>query len=363
MSDLVEWMRTAIGISVRGADAFSIEYVHTDPEKAAEVVNRIATLFIEETGRARAEQVEEANSFLQAEVDEARGDLEAKEEAVRRFKESHMGSLPEQSMANLSTLQRLQLQAQAVGEDLRSALVRQTDLEKQLADVSRGASVPEPEDGARKEISQLKSQIADLRTRYTDDYPDVRRLVARLKALESSVPTEPTPANTASSTAKTTLELRVDHPRREVAALQDKRADLDLRIAALQARIDATPRVEQELTTITRDFGNLKENYLELVNKKLDAQMAARLEERWQGERFRVLDPGHVPERPFFPNRALFVAVGIVLGLVVGLAAAVLAEVLDRSFKSPAEVEAALPYPVMAVLPHARPLHLSRSRR
>jgi uncharacterized protein involved in exopolysaccharide biosynthesis len=274
-----------------------------------------------------------------------------------------MGSLPEQSMANLSTLQRLQQQAQALGEELRAALDRQLELEGQLAEVSSGGTVPELEGDPEKQISQLKSQLASLRTRYTDDYPDVQQLLARLKALEGSVPREPKPTNADSSPVQSTLELRVERARRDVATLQDKRADLDRRIVALQSRLDATPRVEQELTTITRDFGNLKENYLELVNKKLDAQMAAKLAERWQGERFRVLEPGQVPERPFYPNRTLFVAVGIVLGLVAGLAAAVLAEVLDRSFKSPAEVEGTLPYPVLAVLPHATPLRASRSRR
>jgi uncharacterized protein involved in exopolysaccharide biosynthesis len=120
MSDLVEWMRSATYISLRGGDAFSIEYVHTDPEKAAEVVNRIAALFIEETNRARAQQVEEAYSFLETQVGEARQDLETKEEAVRRYKESHMGSLPEQSWP-ISTLPA-QRRAHAVGEDLRAAL-------------------------------------------------------------------------------------------------------------------------------------------------------------------------------------------------------------------------------------------------
>jgi len=354
MTGMVEWLRSSADISVRGPDAFDVEFVHTDPQKAAEVVNRIATLFIEETNRARAQQVEEAYSFLETEVGVSRRDLEAKEEAVRRYKEAHMGSLPEQSMANLSTLQRLQQQSQAVGEELRATLDRQLDLEKQLAEVSSGGSVPEL-DGTQKEISELRSQLASLRTRYTDEYPDVQQLLARLKVMESSVPSKPNPTKANDNPVVTTLELRVEGARRDVAALQDKKNDLEQRITALQARIDATPRVEQELTTITRDFGNLKENYLGLVNKKLDAQMAAKLEERWQGERFRVLDPAHVPDRPFFPNQTLFVTVGIVLGLLVGLGGAVLAEFLDHSVKNVAELEATVAYPLLAAVPYIRP--------
>src|SRR4029453_7110157 len=100
--------------------------------------------------------------------------------------------------------------------------------------------------------------------------------------------------------------------------------------------------------------GNLKEHYFTLLNKKLDAQMAAKLEERWKGETFRILDPAHAPDRPFFPNPLLVVAVGIVLGLVTGLAAAVLAEILDHSFKNLADVEATVPYPVLSGVPYKK---------
>jgi polysaccharide chain length determinant protein (PEP-CTERM system associated) len=353
MTDLVEAMRKALDVTVRGSDAFSIGYVHGDPQKAAEVVNRLAALFIEETSRARAEQVEEVNSFLDTEVIEARRSLEAKEEAVRRFKEEHMGTLPEQSTASLSTLQRLQVQGQAVGDDLRAALARQGDLEKQLAELSRGGPAPSVADGPLAEISQLKKQLASLRTRYTDDHPDVRLVLARLAQLESRLSDEQTSTKADSDPVVTATELRLEQTKREVFALQVKRDELEERIAALQARIDATPRTEQNLTSLTRDSGNLKEHYFALLNKKLDAQMAAKLEERWKGESFRILDPARVPERPSFPNRVLFVTVGIVLGLVAGLAAAVLAEMLDPSFKSLADVEA-LKYPVLSAIPYVK---------
>jgi len=266
-----------------------------------------------------------------------------------------MGSLPEQSMANLATLQRLQQQAQSVGEDLRAAIDRQADMEKQLAEASSGGSVAEVEAGPDKEINQLRSQLATLRARYTDEHPDVQQVLARLKQLEASVPNQPKTADGGGSPLVATLELRVEKARREVAALQDKKNDLEQRIVVLQARMDATPRVEQELTTIGRDFGNLKENYLGLVNKKLDAEMATKLEERWQGERFRILDPAHVPDRPFFPNPVLFLAVGVVLGLGAGLGSAVLAEFLDQSLKNLSDVEAAVPYPLLAAVPYIRP--------
>jgi polysaccharide chain length determinant protein (PEP-CTERM system associated) len=362
MNSMVDWLRTNADISVKGPDSFNVEFIHDDPVKAAEVVNRIATLFIDETNRARAQQVAEAYSFLDGEVEEARKRLEAKEEAVRRYREAHMGSLPEQSMSNLTTIQRLQQQDQAVGDELRAATDRQADLEKQLAEVKAGGTVSDLATGPEKEIAQLRSQLADLRSRYTDAYPDIQRLLARLKVLEASVPTDSKSAEPGVSPIVATMEARVEKGRRELAALQDKKAEIEKQIAGLQARVDSTPRVDQELTNISRDFNNLKENYLSLVNKKQDAQMAAKLEERWKGQRFRILEPAHVPDAPFFPNPLLFLGGGVVLGLMAGLGFAVVAEFLDRSLKNVADVEAAVPYPLLAAVPHIQPSRRPKAR-
>jgi succinoglycan biosynthesis transport protein ExoP len=351
-TELVDRMKGATEITVRGNDAFSVEYVHGDPGKAAEVVNRLAAHFIEASTQARGQQVEDANTFIDSQLEEARRNLEVKEEAVRLYKERHMGTLPEQSSANISSLQGLQTQQQALGDDLRSALDRQATLEKQLADARRGVVADAVTGDPLTEISRLRSQLASLRTRYTDEHPDVQQVLTRLATLEKSQSGHSPAAAVEDDSAVTLVKAQLQQTRQEVATLQQKRDDLIQRTATLQGRIDDAPRTEQELATLTRDFGNLREHYLNLLNKKLDAQMATRLEERWKGERFRVVDPAYVPERPFFPNPVLFVAAGIMLGLVAGLGAAALAEILDHSFVNIADVEAAVPYPVLAAIPY-----------
>jgi capsular polysaccharide biosynthesis protein len=114
--------------------------------------------------------------------------------------------------------------------------------------------------------------------------------------------------------------------------------------------------VEQDIVTLTRDFNKLNENYLALLNKKLDAQLAAKLEQRWQGDRFRILDPANLPESPFFPNRLLFILFGMAAGLTVGVGLALVADFLDQSIRSVRELEELLPFPVVAVVPLIAPL-------
>jgi succinoglycan biosynthesis transport protein ExoP len=143
----------------------------------------------------------------------------------------------------------------------------------------------------------------------------------------------------------------LDAARVEMQSLKARRQDLDERIAAFQARVEMTPRTEQELATLTRDYQKLKDNYLALFNRKLEATMAEKLDERWKGEHFRILDPAFLPEKPSYPKRSAFVLVGILLGVLTGMAAAIGTEMLDQSIKSARELEALMPYPLFATFP------------
>jgi len=347
-------MRNAIEMNVKANDAFSIEYVHNNPRKAQEVTSRLATLFIEQSVMAREQQVEEATDFLESEVRNARLELEVKDNAVREYKERHMGNLPEQTQANLATLQMLQQEQQGLEVGLRDARQRQDLLEKALTDrgtASHTGPPTAPEAGA--DLAELRSQLLALRGRYTEEHPDVQSLRARIVRLErqlvdatatESLPTvDPSIASTRAQLAKAQLEIR---------ALEGKRADLDERIVAFRARVEQAPRTEQELATLTRDYQKLNEHYLTLLNKKLDAQMAAKLEKRWKGEHFRILDPAHLPEGPYSPNRPLLLSVGLVLGLFLGLGTALAAEFLDGSVKDVDDLQELVPYPVLATIPY-----------
>jgi uncharacterized protein involved in exopolysaccharide biosynthesis len=114
--------------------------------------------------------------------------------------------------------------------------------------------------------------------------------------------------------------------------------------------VEQAPRTEQELATLTRDYQKLNENYLALLTKKLDAKMAAKLEQRWKGEHFTILDPAHLPEQPYWPNRPLLLGGGLVAGLLIGLALAVAREFFDSTIKDRDDLEALLPYPVLACM-------------
>jgi succinoglycan biosynthesis transport protein ExoP len=347
----VEKLRSAIYINVSGNDGFTIDFVHSDPKKAQQVADRLANLFISESIKSRAQQVEGAVDFLVTQVEDSRRELEKKDEAVRRYKEMHMGRLPEQLQTNLATMGMLQRELQTVEESLLFARERQETLLRGAPRPATAASAGEAGAAGGGDVTDLRRQLAGLRSRYTEEHPDVQRLAARLARMEARMAEATTSRSASDDPAVAAAREQLDRANQEVKRLEDKRGNLEGQIAGLRGNIGETPRTEQELATLTRDYEKLNENYTALLTKQMEAQLAGRLERRWKGDRFRVLDPASLPERPYFPKVWMIVGLGIGSGLFVGLLVAVLFEYFDSTVKDIRDLEVLQGFPVLAAIP------------
>jgi uncharacterized protein involved in exopolysaccharide biosynthesis len=190
---IIERMREDINIEVieggrarrgvRDPDAFSISYTGNDPFTTMQITNTIASLFIEENLKIREQYAEGTSEFLVSELNKAKKELKAQERTLRRFKERHMGSLPEQLDANLRTLDRLQLELQSTRGSLRIAQERRSLLEQQ------GILPGEPTSYGtlQMEILRLKRDLSGLLSVYKENYPDVIMLKSRMKEIEAQL--------------------------------------------------------------------------------------------------------------------------------------------------------------------------------
>lgn len=369
MMKIVESMRESVFVRVRGDDAFIVEYVHPDPEMAMKVTNRLVTLFIEETTKARQRQADQVSDFFNDQLADSRAHLESSDIALRQFKQKHMGSLPEQLSTNQGMVQSLQMELQTTNQTLQAAENRKVILEQNLGDERARAGLPVyapgviPPTSLETQRQQLQSELTALLSRYTAEHPDVVRLRAQLKRIDTQIQDAPAAAATTNgeepvvgaNPTLTALRSQLQDVGIEIETLRMKRNDTEQQLRNLQARIQATPRVEQELSGIIREFEKNQDTYLNLVNTQLATQMAQKMEEKWKGLLFRMLDPAFLPERPYYPNRPLYIAGGALFGLFVGIGLALLLEFLDTSVKNARELQTVVPGAVWVTLPHVDP--------
>jgi polysaccharide chain length determinant protein (PEP-CTERM system associated) len=346
---VVESMRNAVSIRVHGDDSFSLEYVNTDPVKAMDVTNLLAERFIENADRIRETLTQRAYAFIESNLGDARKELEAREGALRQHKQRYWGALPEQLASNLAVLQQLQLEQQTLGESVRTLEERRTTLERAVVEGRRASGGG---GGARAELAALKAEHEKLRNRYTDQHPEALAMHLRIQRLEERLASgDPAAAKPDPELASAYRALQLVEA--EIAGVKVKREQLDGKIALYQSRVELTPKAEQELQSLTRDYQQLRENYTSMLRKQMDAEMARKLEQYWRGGHFRILDSAHLPRRPIRPYAGLILLGGLVLSLVAGVASALVADFTDRSLKTERDVEAFLPYPVLVSLPRA----------
>jgi uncharacterized protein involved in exopolysaccharide biosynthesis len=214
-----------------------------------------------------------------------------------------------------------------------------------------------------QKIAELEAQLATLRSKYTDDYPDVARIKRDIADLERMAEASVQGGGTAELTDKTPQEpeqiqnLRVQIRQYE-QMIEDRTAqqdELHRRIRELQTRLQASPAIEQEYKALTRDYQAALDFYTGLLKGRDQAEMARNLEEQQQGEQFRILDAANLPDRPSFPDRLLFSIGGLGGGLAIGLGLTLLLEMRDTSVRSDKEIEALLRLPVLAVVPTLKP--------
>jgi polysaccharide chain length determinant protein (PEP-CTERM system associated) len=398
MEEIVEMMRKAVEVRVQpGRDlaqnTFTISYEGGEPRTVMMVTNKLASMFIEENLKVRGLRTEGTSEFLTKELQSTDEQLKEKEHDLREYKERFMGQLPQQLDANLRILERLQQQLKMTGENIRAAEDRANALQNQIdqlkqRSVRRRSSNSNPEDRDSEgrsdndlitEWNNLKRDLANAQLKYTDSHPDVIALKKKISKLEPSVKELLENKEGAGETKSgghpgrkggENLASRISDPNTERlfnqyaegyknALLEVKRAkeeekNLREQIAIYQRRIEDTPKREQELILLTRDYDILKANYQSLLDKRFQAQMAGNLERRQQGEQFKILDPARIPEKPFKPNRDKILLMGLMLGLASGFGLAWFRESLDQSFHTVSDVETYLGIPVLATIPNLK---------
>jgi uncharacterized protein involved in exopolysaccharide biosynthesis len=128
-------------------------------------------------------------------------------------------------------------------------------------------------------------------------------------------------------------------------------AGLQAKVGGYQSRLNEEPVREQQLADLTRGYDQSKANYDDLLKKRNESAMATSMELLQQGERFRVLDPPSLPQKPEFPNRLKFCGIGLGVGLALGVVVAGAFEMIDDRVYSEKELKKLLPVTVISEIP------------
>lgn len=211
-----------------------------------------------------------------------------------------------------------------------------------------------------KRLQEQRAQLASMQDKYSEDHPDILKLKRSIAALEDAqksaskaVPKKPAVTNRyTESPLLITLRSQFDGANAELKQLRALKKDYQHRMQVVERRVEQTPLVEKEYLDLIRDHENATSRYREIRAKQMQAEIAESLEKDRKAERFTLIDPPQLPERPYSPNRPMILAVGILLSLGGGVGFAALREAMDRSIKGIRDLGRSVNIPVLGQVPY-----------
>lgn len=391
--------------------AFTLSYEGKDPSTVQKVANVLASLYLEEELKTREKLASSTTVFLQGELNNLKEQILFHENKISKFKEAHIGELPEFNRMNLDSIARLERELDSGDMRLRSLEDRLIYLRGQIANVDpllpvvtaegkmamnpaerlKGlrlkllslqstlsekhpdiknlkreieeleAQVGESDDAVLKikRLNESENQLAVLKSRLGAKHPDVIRLTKEVETLSQEVDELSTEKarlevgeNKPDNPAYINLMTQIVSTQLEIKGLIQDRQKIKQKLDEYRSKIEATPIVEKEYNELTRDYENAKRKYNEIMNRLQEATVSQGMEESQRGERFTITEPAYLPEKPYKPNRIAIILLGFVLAFGTSIGFSAIRENLDHSVKSSFELKNITGIPVFSVIPY-----------
>ncbi|NEU10830.1 polysaccharide biosynthesis tyrosine autokinase [Methylobacterium sp. BTF04] len=328
-------------LAVKRADkVFVVDVVVTagDPDKAARIVNAIATAYLQDQSAARAAAATRASGELRARLDDLRRQVNVAENKVEHFKAEN--GLISASGRLISEQQLAESNNRIVAARARTAEAR-TRLQ-QIKDARGTAFGPDatPEaiqsaviERLRAQFAELASKEADLRTQLGARHPYMEAVRAQMQDVRRLIDAE---LNRISKSAETDYQRAAANEKALTASLDDlKQGTIVSGEASVRLR-----ELEREVDSSRAIYGNF-------LNRAREIQEQAGIDTT----NARVIGWARPPQDRSWPLRILLLVGGVVSGLGLGAGIAFVREYLDPTILSRGQLERISSASVLAGMP------------
>jgi tyrosine-protein kinase Etk/Wzc len=325
-----------------GGEVLQVSYRARDSITAAAVPNAaLATYLARKKTSDRGVNAHRVE-FLSAQLDTTALQLNAAEQALRKFQE-RSGLLDPEVMGKLELEQ-----AASLRKDLGELEVEQGALDQMLAQIAAGhmtqrqlAAYPSfLKSPGINDLLRQQSELETERTRLLERRLESDAEVVALTRSIANVEGQLVPLAKAYSTA-----------------LQRQRSELRSQLGTMAATLSAFPGEAQSSARLVREVKRLGLTYAALQTQLVEARLSAIAE----GGDVRALDTATIPKKVAFPEPVLTAGVGLGAGLIVGLLLALVSGSHGRYLEDPIAIERAVGVPALRFDPRTPLLMSGRS--
>ena len=324
----------------RNSGLVEVSFASPDPELSARVANAIAESYIESSLSRRFNATAYAREFLEGQIEQVRGRLEASERALVAYANQQGIITIDRTGADgqsegAQSLSSIDLQA--LNQALASARADRIQAEANAAGSSSAAQSRVLSDGAltalRQSRAELAGQRARLLTQFQEDYPQVQAVTNQIAELDRQL---------ASQSSAVRNSVSADYR----SAVQRESA-LEARVNQLKQNVLNDRERQIQYNILQREADTNRQQYQDLLQRYKEVGVASGV----GANNVAVVDPAVVPGGPFTPRPMLNLLIGALIGLFGGAAVAFVLAQLDETIASPHELEPKIGIPLLGSIP------------
>ena len=339
LSDAVEAFSGGLSAEpVLDTQIIEVRFLHGDPAQAKRAVDGVVDAYLENNLEQRDVWNVSASKWLAGEGDELRARLAKSELALYEFKQKNdLLSVSLEDRIN-NTSREIDRLVEALTEVRLRKVARASEAEElgKMVENDPGAVAPTSSDalaGLKHTLADEQRRLGELRERYQDTHPQVRQQAAKVAAVEAAIRRE-TQTLVRGAQARTNEAVAQEG---KIAAQLEKAKQEGLRIT----------RLELEFNKLKREAEALAKQYQLVQNRTKETELASRI----KSNNLRVLDYARLPRVPKSPR---LMRAGVLFGffsLIGGILFVFLLDALDRSMKTPEDIESKLQLPFLGTFP------------
>ncbi len=329
------------------SNVIEIGFSASNPQRAAQIANAIANTYIADQLNAKFEANRTATAWLQQRLQELGQQALTAERAVNAFKSQNNIVAAGGKMMDEQRVTELNSRLVAARAQTSDALARLNRFETvvRLNDASTNSANPTLDasisdtltspiiNNLRQQYLEYARREAEWTTRLGRDHLAVVNLRTKMRDLRNSILDE--------------VRRLAESARSDYEVAKQRQDEIEKQLAQAVSQSRATNSAEatmRELETSAKGYRSLYESFLQRY-------MGAIQQESFPITDARVISPASPPEGKSKPKAALYLALGLFGGLAVGVGLGFLRDVLDRVFRTAAQVETTLHLPCLSLVP------------
>ena len=369
---LLKEIRSRIRIDSTREELVRITFTDSDPRRCYTVANKLAEIYVRESDAGKERESREAFEFIDKQVKEYADKLS---EIHTKVLAQYRGETKPATATPAAATPHAPATPKISAEELAELRTEEALLKTQVARKPPAPSQTSlrEEEQARSRVLQLGGQLDQLRSTFTEEHPDVKRVKRELADAQAERDRMEKVAADRDASAKIDDDIvraaraRLDEVQRRIAEATGAPARRTS-LAARTAQIPTTDPIDPDMRTVGRDttlsellrrYEATRDDYQDLLKRRENARVTMELDAKHRGFNMSVQELAEQPASVSGLRLMHLTLIGLFVALLVPLGYLALLVRFDRRVRSPQQISRLVP--LLGSISY-EPSHRERSR-